>query len=110
MLDRREGWTDFVKMNFDKLLLSSLVLLFCLVAYRAYHVGAKDMAQFAVDNSKLFSGALLTLITGRLLAGNQQTVVTPPNTPTTTTVTSGGTGSKVETITSEQGAANEPKP
>jgi hypothetical protein len=108
MYDRREGWTDFVKLNFDKLLLSSLVLMFCLVAYRAYHVGAKDMAQFAVDNSKLFSGALLTLITGRLLAGSQQTVVNPPNTPSTTMVTTGMNSSKVETTS--EGDANAPKP
>lgn len=92
MVDRREGWSDFLKSNFDKLLLTGLVSGFALLAYRAYHVSSAELAQFAVDNSKLFSGALLTLITGRLLQRDSgQTVVTnlpkpdvtPPAPPTT---------------------------
>lgn len=81
MVDRREGWNDFFKLNFDKLLLTGLVILFGLMAYRAYHVGVAEMAQFAVDNSKLFSGALLTLITGRLIANAQQQTPPPPSQP-----------------------------
>lgn len=65
---------EFLKQQFDKILLVTLVLAFSAMAYRAYHVGSQELAQFAIDSSKLFAGALLTLITGRIV----QKVMEPP--------------------------------
>lgn len=67
-------------VHFDKILLTALVLIFAALAFRGFHLGNGDLATFATDNSKLFSGALLTLITGRALAGikNGGSNVPPP--------------------------------
>lgn len=56
---------DFIKANFDKLLLATLLIFFVLMA--VYHSGAAQLA----DDAKLILGALLTLITGaRLMQRN----------------------------------------
>lgn len=54
--------------HFDKILLTCLVLIFAGLAFRGYHLGNDQLSAFASDQSKLFVGALLTLITGRALA------------------------------------------
>jgi hypothetical protein len=53
--------------HFDKILLTVLVLIFAGLAFHGFHNGNDQLSSFAADNSKLFSGALLTLITGRAL-------------------------------------------
>jgi|HubBroStandDraft_4_1064222.scaffolds.fasta_scaffold68853_3 hypothetical protein len=55
--------------HFDKCLLTFLVLIFAGLAFRGYHLGNDQLSAFAADNSKLFAGALLTLITGARLLG-----------------------------------------
>jgi hypothetical protein len=57
--------------HFDKILLTGLVLVFAALAFRGYHIGNGDLSMFAADSCKLFSGALLTLITGRALMGSR---------------------------------------
>jgi cbb3-type cytochrome oxidase subunit 3 len=60
---------DFIKSEFDKLLLAMLLLLFCGMAWWAYHAGGQaGLAAFATDQAKTIIGALLGLITGRALA------------------------------------------
>jgi len=62
---------EFVRVNFDKLLLSGLVILFVAVIVYCLHRPILDTAgtvSFCEDMAKLFAGALLTLITGRVLA------------------------------------------
>lgn len=57
---------EFVKAQFDKLLLVSVILFFTLTAIYAFHSNEAPLATFAVDATKTLTGALLTLITGRL--------------------------------------------
>lgn len=61
---------DFIKSNFDKLLLSLLVMLFVGVMIYSIHRPDLDddkIISFCQDMAKLFAGALLTLITGVVL-------------------------------------------
>lgn len=73
MLDRDH--VDFGLQQFDKLLLTFLVVFFTYIAVHENHISHGQASQaalaviaLAVDHSKLFAGALLTLITGRALA------------------------------------------
>lgn len=61
----KEEHADFIKSRFDLLLVTLLVLTFAAMAIHAYHGQEKDLAAFAVDTCKLFSGALLAMITQR---------------------------------------------
>lgn len=55
--------------HFDKLLVTAIIFTFAVMAFHAYHAGERDLATLAADQIKLFSGALLTLITKELLGG-----------------------------------------
>lgn len=61
--------SDFFKVQFDKLLLAGLLIMFCGMAFYAFHHGGDSgLAAFATDQAKVFGGALLGLITGHVLA------------------------------------------
>jgi len=55
---------DFLKSNFDKLLLAALLIFFVLMAV---HYSSRPSEQSLADDAKLILGALLTLITGQRL-------------------------------------------
>ena len=56
---------DFVKVQFDKLLLVFLVLFLAVYAlHTAHHSADVKLAEWATKTSDLCTGALLTLITG----------------------------------------------
>lgn len=55
---------DFIKGEFDKLLLTALLLVFCGMAVRGYCTTGSALAAFGADQAKEFGGALLGLITG----------------------------------------------
>lgn len=58
---------SFWKTEFDKLLLTALLLMFCGLLVWATKANG-PMAAFASDQAKVFGGALLGLITGRAMA------------------------------------------
>ncbi|HUX66387.1 MAG TPA: hypothetical protein VMV31_02745 [Terriglobales bacterium] len=60
--------SEFLRSQFDKLLLTALLLVFCGVAVHGYCAGGAALAGFASDQAKEFGGALLGLITGHALA------------------------------------------
>jgi hypothetical protein len=92
-MNTRMGMGDFLKSNFDKLLVYSIILFFVLMALHAVHHGGGDtpFMTLCVDETKNFSGSLLTLVAGRLLAGRasangngQQPPAPPPDQPAKT--------------------------
>ena len=60
--------SEFLRSQFDKLLLTALLLVFCGVAVHGYCAGGLSLAAFGSDQAKEFGGALLGLITGHALA------------------------------------------
>jgi hypothetical protein len=56
--------------HFDKMLLTVLILIFALCAFRGFQVGSVGLETFGSDTTKLFAGALLMLITGENLKKN----------------------------------------
>jgi len=81
---------DHLWANLDKFLLVFMVLTFAALGSYGYRFKFIDLAAFAVDTSKLFAGALLTLITGKLLSrstdkngngGNNNATTTPAPDP-----------------------------
>jgi hypothetical protein len=59
---------NFIAGQFDKLLLTALLLVFCIMALRGFAAGGSALAAFGADQAKEFGGALLGLITGHALA------------------------------------------
>ncbi len=60
---------NFIRCQFDKILLTGLLLIYCGTAMVAYRTGgAPALAAFATDQAKTFGGALLGLITGHAIA------------------------------------------
>lgn len=68
--------------HFDKLLLTFLIIIFSVAAFRGFQVGSVGLETFGADAAKIFTGALITLITGSVLkknGGAPGTQATPPN-------------------------------
>ena len=58
-----------MREEFDKLLLTGLLLIFCGMAWLGFRSGSTaGLASFGSDQAKEFGGALLGLITGHALA------------------------------------------
>jgi hypothetical protein len=77
---RIDVW-GFFKQKFNELLMLFLIIMFSSMAYRAFHVGNKEIANFAIDHAKLFAGALLTLLTSAvhgMITGNKPNDPPPP--------------------------------
>ena len=71
--------------HFDKILLTVLILLFAICAFRGFQVGSVGLETFGSDTTKLFAGALLTLITGSVI--KKAATAIQPGTPPPTSST-----------------------
>lgn len=72
---------DNLTSHFDKLLLTFLIMVFAVCAFRGFQIGSVGLETFGSDTTKLFAGALLTLITGSVLRKNGTPPADPKPTP-----------------------------
>lgn len=85
---------SFWKTQFDKMLMTAMVVAFCAFAYLSgNNEKLNSFATFALQSAAGCLGCLLTLVTGRR---TNDPSPFPSDTPTSSTVTA---SSKVETIT-----------
>ena len=70
---------DFIRQNFDKLLLASLLLVMLGVIVHMTHDHADaGNVSWAREQSGTVLGALITLVTGAILANKKQDPPAPP--------------------------------
>lgn len=87
---------NWFETNFDKILISLLLLIFACLSYYGNHSGPdSQFTNWATTTASNLSGALITLITGRLFrssdrngngngGNNVQTTVVTPSSPVST--------------------------
>ena len=88
---------DFFKQQFDKLLLSTMMLVFlCVIVLFVYYPANEKAIDWAINVFSALSGALLGLITGARLAQRNNP---PPDNSTLTSTTTETLVTKMPPIT-----------
>lgn len=95
--------SDFLKSQFDKLLLIVLVIFLSIYAlHTAHHPTDAKLADWATKTSDLMTGALLTLITGGRLMQRRVDTDGGNGEPSSKTVTTVSTDQKAPTPTAAE--------